>query len=84
VWRPPFDPTEDWHTYAVAIEPTGTTWYVDGAEICRTDATSDGRTNIVSNLAVYSTIPPDRDTTTATKRVDHIRAWTSSEGRPAR
>jgi beta-glucanase (GH16 family) len=77
-WRPSFDPTQGWHTYGVAIEPSGTTWYADGVEVCRTEATSDGLTAIISNLAVYAKIPPDASTTTATKRVDYIRAWTSS------
>jgi beta-glucanase (GH16 family) len=72
---PPFDPTQDWHTYGAAIERSGTTWYVDGVEVCRTDATSDGQTSIISNLAVYEKIPPDSATSGATKRVDYIRAW---------
>jgi hypothetical protein len=59
----------------VAIEPTGTTWYADGAKVCHTTATSDGQTNIISNLAVYATIPPAATTTSATKHVDYIRAW---------
>ena len=74
-WQPPFDPTRDWHTYGVAIEPSGTTWYVDGSPICHTGATSDAPTSIISNLAVYSKIPPDAATTAATKRVDYVRAW---------
>jgi beta-glucanase (GH16 family) len=72
---PSFDPTQDWHTYGVAIEPSGTTWYVDGRQVCTSPATSDGSTNIISNLAVYAKIPPDPSVTTATKRVDYIRAW---------
>jgi beta-glucanase (GH16 family) len=76
-WKPSFDPTTGWHTYAADIEPSGTTWYVDGARVCHTDATSDADTNIISNLAVYSKIPPDGSTTSATKRVDYIRAWKS-------
>jgi beta-glucanase (GH16 family) len=75
---PSFDPTQGWHTYGVAIQPSGTTWYFDGTEVCRTDATSDGLTTIISNLAVYAKIPPDAGTTSATKRVDYIRAWRSS------
>jgi beta-glucanase (GH16 family) len=77
-WRPPFDPAKGWHTYGVAIEASGTTWYADGAEVCHTDATTDAKTNIISNLAVYSMIPPDDSTGSATKRVDYIRAWKSS------
>jgi beta-glucanase (GH16 family) len=74
-WRPPFDPSRDWHVYGVAIQPSGTTWYVDGREICHTAATADATTNIISNLAVYSKIPPDPATNEATKRVDYVRAW---------
>jgi beta-glucanase (GH16 family) len=70
-----FDPTGDWHTYGVAIEPSGTTWYVDGTQVCSSPATSDGPTNIISNLAVYSKIPPAAGTTVASKHVDYIRAW---------
>ena len=76
-WKPAFNPTTDWHTYGVAIEPTGTTWYADGQQVCHTDATSDARTAIISNLAVYAKIPPDASTSSATKRVDYIRAWSA-------
>ncbi len=71
----PFDPADGWHTYGAAIEPAGTTWYVDGVEVCRTPATSDGVTNIVSNLAVFAEVPPSNTTTEAVKRVDYVRAW---------
>jgi beta-glucanase (GH16 family) len=74
-WVPPFDPSKAFHTYGVAILPAGTTWYADGKRVCHTKATSNGPTNIISNLAVYSKIPPAASTTTATKRVDYIRAW---------
>lgn len=77
-WAPPFDPSVGWHTYGVAIQPGGTTWYADGRQVCHTNATSAGLTNIISNLAVYSKIPPSPSTTTATKRVDYIRAWARS------
>jgi beta-glucanase (GH16 family) len=74
-WAPGFDPSTGWHTYAVAILPNGTTWYADGRKVCHTAATSAGLTNLISNLAVYSKIPPSASTTTANKRVDYIRAW---------
>jgi len=74
-WSPRFDPSAGWHTYGVAIQPGGTVWYVDGKQVCHTRATSAGLTNIISNLAVYSKIPPAASTTSATKRVDYIRAW---------
>jgi beta-glucanase (GH16 family) len=74
-WKVPFDPAADWHTYGVAIEPSGTVWYVDGIQVCHTASTADAPTNIVSNLAVYARRPPAAGTQTAGKRVDHIRAW---------
>jgi beta-glucanase (GH16 family) len=77
-WQPAFDPAGGWHTYGVAIEPSGTTWYADGVEVCHTGATSDAPTDIISNLAVYSEIPPEAGTTRAVKRVDYIRAWQAS------
>ena len=77
-YQPSFDPSADWHTYGVAIQPTGTTWYADGVQVCHTDAAADAPSAIISNLAVYSKIPPDPGTTSAVKRVDYIRAWASS------
>jgi beta-glucanase (GH16 family) len=74
-WRPGFDPTTGWHTYGAAIEPTGTTWYVDGTPVCRTAATSDGAATLVTNLAVDGNAPPARSTRTAVKLVDYVRAW---------
>jgi beta-glucanase (GH16 family) len=74
-WTPRFDPTAGWHTYAAAIEPSGTTWYVDGTKVCHTPATSDGVTNIISNLAVSAEAPPAETTRSAVKRVDYVRAW---------
>jgi beta-glucanase (GH16 family) len=73
-----FDPGDDWHTYGAAIEPSGTTWYIDGVEVCHTAATSDGVTTIVSNLAVFAAVPPADGTSEAVKRVDYIRAWQRS------
>lgn len=72
---PGFDPTSGFHTYAADIEPEGTTFYLDGKQVCRTKGTSAGSTNLITNLAVYSKIPPDAATTTATKVVDWVRAW---------
>jgi beta-glucanase (GH16 family) len=77
-WRLPFDPSAGWHTYAAAIEPTGTTWYVDGIRVCHTPSTADGETNLITNLAVYAEDPPSPRTSSAEKRVDYIRAWTPS------
>jgi len=78
IWQLSFDATTAWHIYGVAIEPSGTTWYVDGTQVFHTDATADAVTNIIANMAVYSEIPPEVGTTTATMRLDYIRAWSSS------
>jgi beta-glucanase (GH16 family) len=77
-YGPPFDPSDGWHTYGVSVLPTGTTWYTDGVQVCHVAATSNGLSNIITNLAVYAKIPPDPGTTSATKRVDYIRAWKAS------
>jgi beta-glucanase (GH16 family) len=74
-WAPKFDPSEELHVYGAAIEPSGTTWYVDGQQVCRTGSTSNGVTNIITNLAVFAESPPADSTGSATKRVDYIRAW---------
>jgi len=74
-WTPSFDPSAGWHTYGVALEPTGTTWYADGHQVCHTDATSAGPTTVISNLAVYAKIPPAASTASANKKVDYIRQW---------
>jgi beta-glucanase (GH16 family) len=74
-WTPPFDPSAGFHTYGVDIEPGGTTWFVDGTQVCNVPGTSTGRTNVVDNLAVYSGVPPDAATTSATKTVDYVRVW---------
>lgn len=74
-WNPRSDLSADWHTYGAAIEPSGTTWYVDGVKVCHTSATSDGATNIITNLAVDGANPPGTGTSSATKRVDYVRAW---------
>jgi beta-glucanase (GH16 family) len=74
-WRSGFDPAAGWHTYGASIEPSGTVWYVDGVEVCRTNATSGGMTNIITNLAVHAAEPPLSGVTTEVKRVDYVRAW---------
>jgi beta-glucanase (GH16 family) len=70
-----FDPAAGWHTYGAALEPSGTTWYVDGTPVCRTAAAPDGAATLVSNLAVDGHGAPAPTTTTAVKLVDYIRAW---------
>lgn len=74
-WTPPFDPSAGFHVYGTDVEPSGTTWYVDGVKVCQVAGTSTGRTNLIDNLAVYATVPPDAATTSATKSVDYVRAW---------
>ena len=70
-----YDATLAYHTYGADIESTGTTWYFDGNKVCQTTSTSNNLGAVITNLAVYSTIPPASTTTTATKKVDYIRVW---------
>jgi hypothetical protein len=79
-----FDPSAGMHVYGVDIEPTGTTWYVDGYAVCSKPSTSPGRTALISDNFVYSAVPPDPETTSATKEVDYIRAYVSRSTAPAR
>jgi beta-glucanase (GH16 family) len=75
-WRLPFDPSSGWHTYGTAIEPAGTTWYVDGAQVCHTAATSTGPTTLIVNLAVDAENPPPAGVSEAVAFVDYVRVWT--------
>jgi beta-glucanase (GH16 family) len=72
--RLPFDPASRMHVYGVDIERTGTDWYVDGAHVCHTHATTTGLTNIVDDMFVYAGVPPSRSSV-GHKTVDYIRAW---------
>lgn len=63
-----------WHTYGVDVEPSGTTWYVDGAATNHASATSGGLTNILIDDFVYSQIPPAA-ASTGVLLVDYVRAW---------
>jgi beta-glucanase (GH16 family) len=74
-YAPPFDPTTGFHTYGVDIEPTGTTWYVDGTSICTVPGTSTGLANIIADLFVSADRPPVAGTVEH-KHIDYIRAWT--------
>lgn len=74
IWPTTFNPSNDFHVYGVDIAPSGTTWYIDGVKVCYTASTSDGNTNIISNMAVYAGVPPIAGTV-ATKQVDYIRVW---------
>ena len=40
-----------WHTYGVAIEPSGTVWYVDGIQVCHTAATADAQPDVDASRA---------------------------------
>jgi beta-glucanase (GH16 family) len=77
-----FDPTAGMHVYGVDIEPTGTTWYLDGDAVCSKPGTSPGKTALISDNFVYSAVPPDPGTTSARKDVDYIRAYVSRPPAP--
>ena len=70
-----FDPTAAFHTYGVDIEPTGTTWYIDGKAVCSASGTSTGLTNIILNDFVYAKDPPAAGTDSATEAVQYVRSW---------
>ena len=70
-----FDPTAAFHLYGAYISPAGTFWYIDGKQVCSTPNTSNNLAAIITNLAVYSTIPPDSTTNQATKQVDYIKVF---------
>lgn len=71
----PFNPTTGMHTYGADIEPTGTTWYIDGVKVCQSTVTAGGNSNILVDNFVYSVIPPDADTAIGDKLIDYVRAW---------
>jgi beta-glucanase (GH16 family) len=73
-YTPPFNPSSGFHTYGADIKPSGTDFYVDGIRVYSTAATSSGPTNVLTDLFVYSQIPPDPGVV-ATKKVDYIRVW---------
>lgn len=70
-----FNPTSAFHVYGVDIEPGGTTWWIDGKDVCSTPATSTGQTNIILDDFVYSQVPPDPSTDSATEQIDYVRAY---------
>ena len=70
----PFDPTTGFHTYGADIAPNGTRFYVDGKLVGTVAGTSTGLTNIIVDNFVYSRIPPAPGTT-ASMKVDYVRAW---------
>ncbi|HEV2637003.1 MAG TPA: glycoside hydrolase family 16 protein [Actinocrinis sp.] len=71
----PFNATSGFHTYGADVEPTGTTWYLDGQKLCSTSATSTGMTNLMLSMFVYSKAPPQSATQSATEEIDYVRAW---------
>lgn len=75
VVTPSFDPTTGFHVYGADIRPDGIDFYLDGKKVASSVGTAQAGTNIISNLAVYSQIPPDSTTQSATKQVDYIKVW---------
>lgn len=70
---PDFDPSADFHVYGADIKTTSVDFYIDGIKVGSTTAGAAVRTSLISNLAVYSVIPPD--TLSAQKQVDYIKVW---------
>lgn len=70
-----FNPATAFHTYGVDIEPSGTTWYIDGKAVCSAPGTSTGLTNIIINNFVYAKSPPAAGTNSATEEVQYVRSW---------
>jgi Glycosyl hydrolases family 16 len=73
-----FDPSSDFHTYGVDIEPSGTTWYIDGKKVCSASGTSTGLTNIIINDFVYANDPPAGGTDSAAEQIEYVRSWQHS------
>jgi hypothetical protein len=71
----PFNATTGYHTYGADIQPSGTTWYLDGHEVCSTSATSTGMTNVMLTMFVYSKSPPASGTQSAAEEIDYVRVW---------
>lgn len=71
----PFNATSGFHTYGADVEPSGTTWYLDGQKLCSTSATSTGMTNVLLTMFVYSKAPPKSTTDSAAEQIDYVRVW---------
>ncbi len=74
-----FDPSVAMHTYGANIQATGTTWYVDGVQVCTSPGHATGPANIISNMFVYSgngklSLQPAPGSVEH-KTIDYIRAW---------
>jgi beta-glucanase (GH16 family) len=74
-----FDPSAAFHTYGVDIEPSGTTWYIDGTKVCSASGTSTGLTNIIINDFVYANDPPSPATYSAAEEIEYVRSWQHSQ-----
>lgn len=74
VVTPPSDATTTFHVYGADIQPSGTTYFIDGQRVCESTSTHTGPTNLIVDMFVYSRIPPESGTT-ATHTIDWVRAW---------
>lgn len=76
----PFDPTTGMHVYGTDMEPTGTTFYVDGVKVCPTVAghPTGPWTLIMYQVALASwrAPTPAASTTHAEYVSDYVRLWT--------
>ncbi|MGW4961664.1 glycoside hydrolase family 16 protein [Nonomuraea sp. NPDC004186] len=72
-----FDPGADFHTYGAGISASGTTFYIDGRQVCSVAGTASENTNLIEDLYVYSRsgYQPVAATVSAQKAVDYVRVW---------
>ena len=79
------DFSQGYHTFAVAWDPTGIVWYVDGVErhrVEQAEAIPSGPFYVIANLAVGGPWPGNPDETTpfpAFFDVDHIRVYRKTQ-----
>ncbi|MFF0415391.1 family 16 glycosylhydrolase [Kitasatospora sp. NPDC004745] len=83
VHRPAFDPTADFHTYGVDIEPWGTDWWIDGRVVHHSSRASNRPVNVLLSNFVYSKVPPAPGSE-GHLTVDYVRAWQRPAAFPVR
>ena len=72
---PQFDPSNDYHVYAVDIRSSGITYYVDGVQVGVHTNPPTENTNLMTNMAVFSDVPPLAGTNTEKKEIEYVRVY---------